>query len=121
MTQQEWDDTKKHQEKCELLKDIRRIVKEERIKIIKEKCREEKAHQDKFTELVASLDSGELNLTHIQIAYRQHIKNSENVPDEVKSILCGNDENNSGLLYKHFALISSLVGSMELAVRRAKD
>ena len=79
-----------------------------------------KPNMNKFTELVESLDSGELTLTHIQIAYREHIRNSKDIPDEGKSILCG-EGNNSGLLYKHFALISNLVGGMELAVRRAKD
>lgn len=75
---------------------------------------------DKFTQLVNDLDSGKLSLIQIQLAVRSYIRHADYIPEETKSILCG-DVNDSGLIFKMFALMKHTIGEMELAVRRAKD
>jgi len=44
---------------------------------------------DKFTQLLADLNSGALTPTHLQIAYRNHIKENINIADNIKDILTG--------------------------------
>ena len=76
---------------------------------------------NKFDQLVDDLKTGKLTLNMIQIAIRAYVRESKHTPIEVVDILCGSGDNNAGLIYKQFKLISETLGAMELAVRRAKD
>lgn len=75
---------------------------------------------NKFTQLTEDLKSGELSLTHVQIAIRIYVRDSKQVPNGVKDLLCGANDSSSGLIYKMFMPIQQVIGSMELAYRRGK-
>ncbi len=76
---------------------------------------------NKFDQLVEDLESGDLSHTLIAIAYRTWVKRRKEIPIEMKGLLCGESEGDSGLIGKHFALLATTIGSMEVAVRRARD
>lgn len=76
---------------------------------------------DKFTQLVDDLVSGELGFNHLQIAMRQSIRKSKEIPEEIKDLLAGRNETEAGIIYKVFKLISEMTGNMELAYRRGTD
>jgi hypothetical protein len=73
---------------------------------------------NRFDQLVQDLDEGKLNLTHIQIAVRTHIRNSEDIPEAAKDVLCGRHEAYSGIIFKVFKIIREIIGSMELVYNR---
>ena len=75
---------------------------------------------DKFKQLIADLDSGELGYINIQNAMRQNIRNDKNIPDSIKSLLAGTSSANSGIIAKHFSQLNYLMGNLELAYRRGK-
>ncbi len=77
--------------------------------------------KDKFTQLVDDLVEGELGFNHLQIAMRQSIRKSKDIPEEIKDLLAGSGESDAGLIYKMFAPISEVIGTIELAYRRGKD
>lgn len=54
-------------------------------------------------------------------AYRESIRRSPNVPEGVKDLLCGKDESNAGLIARHWQLIQSIIGNIELAHRRGEQ
>ena len=76
---------------------------------------------NKFDQLVEDLLSGELTHNLIQIAYRTWIRRRDDIPEEVKTLLAGKSESDPGLLYDQFKIISSTVGTMELAARRGRS
>lgn len=73
---------------------------------------------DKYNQLVEDLVVGNLNLIHIQIAIREYVRRSKNIPDNIKDILSGTDEANPGLIFKMFLNIQLIIGNIELAYRR---
>lgn len=75
---------------------------------------------NKFDQLLNDLDSGELSTTHIQIALRSHFKNRKDIPDGVKSLICGTSDT-SGLIFRFFKLMDNTIGSIELAYRRGEQ
>ena len=75
---------------------------------------------NKFDQLVEDLVSNKITHTQLQIAYRESIRRSKHVPEEAKSILCGDSSANAGLIYKMFSIINEIMGGFELAIRRAK-
>jgi len=72
---------------------------------------------DKFTQLVDDLVTDKLNLNHVQMAIREYIRRSPNIPDEIKNLLT----ESGGLIYYMFRPINQVIGSLELAFRRGKD
>ncbi len=76
---------------------------------------------NKFDQLVDDLVTGKLSHTQLQIAYRESVRRSKYLPEEAKTILCGSGENDAGLIYQCFKVISGMIGGFELAIRRAKD
>lgn len=74
-----------------------------------------------FEQLVDDLDTGKISLTVIHMAIRAHVRNSKHTPEEAKDILCGSGDNNPGLIYLQFRVLSETIGAFELVVRRAKD
>ena len=76
---------------------------------------------NRFDQLVEDLVSNRITHTQLQIAYRESIRRSKHVPEEVKTILCGSSESHAGLIYQLFKVINEMIGGFELAVRRAKD
>lgn len=75
---------------------------------------------NKFDQLVEDLVSGELGLTHVQMAIRESVRRRKDIPDGIKDILAGK-EGNAGLIYRQFSLISNMIGAMELAFRRGEQ
>lgn len=73
---------------------------------------------NRFDQLVHDLKEGNLNLTHIQIAYRAYLREGKDVPDSIKDILGGRGEALSGLIYSIFKLVREAEGSVELAYGR---
>lgn len=76
---------------------------------------------NKFTQLVEDLVSGDLGLTHVQIAIRASIRQRKDLPDGIKDLLAGKDKHNAGLIYKMFKSIQQVIGSVELAYRRGSQ
>ncbi len=76
---------------------------------------------DKFSQLVKDLVSGDLTLTHIQIAVRASIRQRKDLPDGIKDLLAGKGESNPGVLYRMFKSIQEVIGNIELAYRRGSQ
>ncbi len=72
---------------------------------------------DKFTQLCKDLKSGDLSMTHISIALSAHYRQAEHLPEGIRNIIGGMGEG-SGLIHKHFKLMSNTIGELELAYRR---
>lgn len=72
---------------------------------------------DKFTQLVADLKSGELGINHIAIALSVYYRDAEHLPEGVRNIIGGVSEGN-GIIHKHFNILQSTIGAIELAYRR---
>lgn len=72
---------------------------------------------DKFTQLVEDLKNGDLTLTHLQIAVRVYVRENNKIPDGVKDLLAGKNEQ-WGLIGKSFDIMNQTIGCMELAYRR---
>lgn len=70
-----------------------------------------------FAELLDNLNKNKLGHNQVQIAYRAWVRQSKNIPDGIKDLLCGK-EGYVSLLYEAFSLISQIIGNMELAYRR---
>lgn len=77
--------------------------------------------KDKFTQLVDDMVSGEIGFNLLQMAIRQYVRKSKEIPEEVKDLLAGRSEYDAGLIYKMFMPISHAIGNMELAYRRGTD
>ncbi len=77
--------------------------------------------QNKFTALVDDLKSGAVNLTIIQDAVRVWVRDRPQTPRETVDLLCGSGDSSSGLIAAHFQLLGEIIGSMELAARRARE
>jgi len=77
--------------------------------------------KDKFTQLVDDLVSGDIGWNLIQMALRQYVRRSKELPEGIKDLLAGKDESNTGLIYRMFMPISDMIGNMELAYRRGTD
>lgn len=78
---------------------------------------------NKFDQLVDDLITGELNPTHIRMAYKAYIKYRKDIPDEIKDLLCGGKQGKStsdGLIDKTFNLMSNIIGWVEIAYKRGK-
>lgn len=75
---------------------------------------------NKFDQLVEDMLSGRINLAMIQMALRVYIKRNPKLPDEIKGLLAGKSEKDTGLIYKMFDSISAAIGSVELAFRRGR-
>jgi len=75
---------------------------------------------NKFDQLVEDLVSGELGLTHVQIAIRTSVRRRKEIPEGIKDLLCGRGESHAGLIYHMFRPIQDVIGAMELAYRRGK-
>jgi hypothetical protein len=67
------------------------------------------------------LETGDLGLTHIQIAIRTSIRNRKDIPDGIKDILCGKGESSAGFIFKTFNIMREMIGSLELAYLRGKQ
>ena len=76
---------------------------------------------DKFSQLVEDLTSGDLNMTHIQIAVRASIRRRKDLPEGIKDLLAGKSDRNAGVLYRMFKSIQEVIGTVELAYRRGKN
>lgn len=76
---------------------------------------------NKFDQLVEDLASGELGLTHIQIAIRTSVRRRKDLPEGIKDLLAGKGDSSAGLIYHMFRPIQDMIGAMELAYRRGKD
>lgn len=75
----------------------------------------EKITMHAFDRLVKDLDSGELSIRLLELAYREHIRNRKDIPEGVKNLLVPHE--GAGLI--HFAAnVGQIVGNMELAFRR---
>jgi len=75
---------------------------------------------DKFSQLLKDLDDGQLSLTHISIALSAHYREGKHLPDEIRNII-GGEGQGSGLIHRHFKLLSQTIGALELACRRVRD
>ena len=78
----------------------------------------EKMKKDKFTQLVDDMVSGEIGFNLLQMAIRQYVRKSKEIPEEIKDLLAGRSEASAGLIYKMFTPISEMIGTVELAYRR---
>lgn len=76
---------------------------------------------NKYYQLVADIKSGELSLTIVISAIRQSVRESESIPDDIKDLLCGSGESDSGYILRQFQVMRDVMGKMELAYRRGKD
>ena len=74
---------------------------------------------NEFELLCKNLHDGKLNLTHIAIALSDYYRTSDKVPEELQSIIGGIGEG-SGLVHRHFRLLSNAIGDLELAYLRTK-
>lgn len=75
---------------------------------------------NKYYQLVADIKSGELPLTIVISAIRQSVRESKNIPDEIKDLLCGT-EDDAGYIFRQFQVMRDAMGKMELAYRRGTD
>lgn len=76
---------------------------------------------DEFTRLVNNLLNGTLGWNLIQMALRQYVRRSKEIPEGIKDLLAGSGETNAGLIYRMFMPIREVVGTLELAYRRGQD
>lgn len=76
---------------------------------------------DKFSQLVEDLTTGRLTLNQIQIAIRASIRQRQDIPEGIKSILSGSSDRDAGLIYKMFKPIPEAIGCVELAYLRASQ
>lgn len=72
-----------------------------------------------FTDLLKKLKDGRLTRRQVEIAYRASIEESTEVPEAIKSLLCGK-EGHRGLLQDVFHLAGEISGKMELAFQRGR-
>lgn len=56
-------------------------------------------------------------MTHIAIALSAHYREAEHLPEGVRNIIGGIGEG-SGLIHRHFKLMRTTIGELELAYRR---
>ena len=77
--------------------------------------------RDKFTQLVDDLLERKLSPLNLQQAYRSYIRQRKNLPEDIKDLLCGRSESDSGLIASQFHMISQMIGNMELAYLRGKQ
>lgn len=75
---------------------------------------------NKYYQLVEDLKSGELPLVTVISAIRQSIRDSKEIPDDIKDLLCGNAAD-SGYIFRQFQVMKDVMGKMELAYRRGTD
>ena len=54
-------------------------------------------------------------------AYRTSIRQSSEIPEAVKGLLCGINEYDAGLIARHWGLIQQMIGNVELAYRRGEQ
>ena len=73
---------------------------------------------NKFEQLADDLTTGKLTLTHVQIAIRSSVRRRKDIPEGIKSILCGKGPEYAGLIYKMFKPMQEVIGTVELAYRR---
>lgn len=72
-----------------------------------------------YYRLVEDLKSGKLKLRDLDIAVMEWINSRTDIPEEIKNLLVQHE--GGGLVRNLFKLIGQTIGSMELAVRRAKQ
>lgn len=80
----------------------------------------EKNKTNKYDRLVDDLKSGKLPLTIVINAIRQSVRESKDVPDEIKDLLCGT-ESDAGYIFRQFQVMRDTMGRMKLAYRRGTD
>ncbi|KKM67397.1 hypothetical protein LCGC14_1471540 [marine sediment metagenome] len=71
-----------------------------------------------YEELVENLVSGKLNLTHLELAYREYYRRRKDIPEGVKNLLVS--KGHTGLL-QFASYVRSICGNVELAYRRGKQ
>lgn len=69
-----------------------------------------------YERLVKDLNSGEIKIRDIDIAYMVHIKQRKDIPEGVKNLLVQRE--GGGIIRSLFKQISQTVGNMEVAYRR---
>ena len=77
-----------------------------------------KKERNAFEQYLRWLNDGTLGGNHLQIAYRAHTRQREELPEGIRGILAGTSDADSGVLYPIFALMRRIEGSVELAWRR---
>ncbi len=71
-----------------------------------------------YDELVENLRSGKITFNMLQMAYRESIRRRDDIPEEVKDLLCGAGEGRAGIIQKMMSNVNEVVGNVELAFRR---
>ncbi len=71
-----------------------------------------------FDRLVKDLDSGELSIRHLELAYRAHLRKRKDIPEGVRNLLVSDGGSDLILFAKN---IGDIVGNMELAFRRGSS
>ena len=84
----------------------------------------ESKHSNAFYRIVEDLDSGELSMTHIQMAVKSHYRHAKHVPEGIKDLLCGKESvqgQDCGIIHRMFKNLNITIGSLELAYRRGEQ
>lgn len=76
---------------------------------------------DEFNRLVNNLIEKKINLNIIQMAIRTSIRKRKNFPDEIKDLLCGESDQQPGLVCSQFKILIDTIAIVELAYRRGKQ
>lgn len=72
-----------------------------------------------FEQLVEWLDTGKISYIMLIIAFKTHIKNTKEIPSEVKDIICGENQK-VGIVHPIFRLLFNVISYIELAYRRGE-
>jgi hypothetical protein len=76
--------------------------------------------RDKFTQLVNDLLKGDLTPLLLILAYKEYLRRRKDLPEEIKSLLVGNDTLTTPI-NKMWSAIQMYVGNVELAYRRGSQ
>lgn len=71
-----------------------------------------------FQRLVDDLESGELNLTLIDLAVKTWIERRKDLPEGVRNLLVRNGDQGSGSIRVLFHAMKQIIGCTEIAYRR---
>lgn len=71
-----------------------------------------------YYELVDNLVSGKITLLVVQMAIKEFVRRSEEIPEGVKNLVAPYSDTGNGVIDKCFELMKQVIGETELAYRR---
>lgn len=75
----------------------------------------------KIQDLIDDIAEGYISINMLQLALRGGVRRWDNIPEEIRDLLCGRDETYSGFIRQCFFPLKEGIGAIELAFRRGKQ